>query len=96
MVRRQQRTHSQIVLWNEHVRCEQEIARMDAYRASSRRPREHPDGRTNPMVTPEIFASNIEALTTALRRVRQIMREQGMTPPQLRPETARILGEEPQ
>lgn len=83
-------THSPIVLWNEHVRCEDEIARMDAYRASSR----DPEDRTNPLVTPEIFASNIEVLTAALRRVRQIMREQGMTPPHLRPETARVLGEE--
>jgi transcriptional regulator with XRE-family HTH domain len=89
-------TLSPIVLWNEHTRCEDEIARMDAYRASSRHPRQHPDGATNPRVTPEIFASNIGVLSTALRRVREIMREQGMTPPRLSPETARVLGESPE
>jgi transcriptional regulator with XRE-family HTH domain len=85
---------SPLVLWEEQRRYEDAIAQMDAYRATSIDPAHRPSGARAPLVPSDIFAENIEALTTSLRRVRQTMRGLGLTPPPLRPETVRIIGEE--
>jgi hypothetical protein len=84
---------SPLALWDEQRRYEDAIERMDTYRASSMEPSHRPGGKV-PLVTPAIFAEQIEALTASLRRVRQTMRGLGLTPPPLRPETIRIIGEE--
>ena len=71
------------MLWDEHLRYESEIQRMDAYRANAMDPAHRPEARA-PLVTPGIFAENIEVLAASLRRVREAMRQTGMTPPPLR------------
>jgi transcriptional regulator with XRE-family HTH domain len=81
-------------LWRDHQRIESQIQRMDTYRAHSMDSAHRPPGAQPPLVTPQIFADNIEVLAASLRRVREALRGQGMTPPQLHPETTRILGED--
>jgi hypothetical protein len=83
-----------VSLWREHLRIEGEIERMDTFRAHSMDPAHRLEGARPPLVTPQIFADNIDVLTGALRRVREAMREAGMAPPQLRPETVSVIGEE--
>jgi 8-oxo-dGTP pyrophosphatase MutT (NUDIX family)/transcriptional regulator with XRE-family HTH domain len=84
-----------IVLWGEHLRIEASIEAMDDYRrASAIHPADRPDGPRPPLVTPGIFVDNIEVLTSSLLRIRQRMREAGMTPPPLQPETIRIIGKD--
>lgn len=85
---------SPVVLWEEHLRIEDAIDQMDDYRASAEQAEHRAPAIRRPLVTPSIFDENIRALTVALRRVRDTMREAGMTPPPLRPETAHVIGEE--
>ena len=78
-------THSPIVLWAEHLRC-------DGLIPVQRRWLDSPEAQDPAMkITAGREAQSLQINISALRRIREVMTETGLTPPPLLPETARVL-----
>lgn len=77
-------TFSPIVLWSEHLEFESLIEMLCEERHQ----------RVTGIGDRSTIDMQIDAYARGLRRIRAAMREQDMTPPSLRPESARILGGE--
>ena len=78
-------THSPVQLWAEHRLWNGEIPVI--YKSM-------PPAYAPPLPGEEAERRRLDMAVAALRRIREVMRETGLTPPPLHPETARILGEE--
>src|ERR1035438_7158841 len=71
-----------VALWDQHRTYDGVLARYARGNYQTRVPE------------PAIFAGEVDAMVTALRRNRQAFRDLGLTPPPLRPETARFIDEQ--
>jgi transcriptional regulator with XRE-family HTH domain len=76
-------TFSPVMLWSEHWRWDGEIPVIHRFLSDPASPG---DGQRE--------RDRLELAAAALRRIREVIRGTGLTPPPLHPETARILGEE--
>jgi len=76
---------SPVALWSEHRRCEGLIPMLEQYRREAVMPGDK--------TLLEAHESHLATTVMALRRVRDVMESEGLTPPVLAPETARILAE---
>lgn len=79
-------THSPIVLWNEHQLWDGEIPVIHRALPVA-------DASLPSLPGEDDQRRHLAMAVAALRRVRATMRETGLTPPPLHPETARIIGE---
>jgi hypothetical protein len=78
-------THSPLALWAEHRLWDGQIPVI--YRSL-------PDPAMPQLPGEDEEQQRLGMAIAALRRIREVMRETGLTPPPLHPETARIIGEE--